>query len=104
MRLPSCLIALGLSTVAVHAATFTVEGRRPAACAGYEEYAAFLDRKAAERVAAAGYERFIVHEGSTGNATRYNLIIEALPRGYSVSPAMRVMNVRAVLNSPQSCR
>jgi len=104
MRLPLCLIALALSAATAHAATFVVEGQRPAACTEFDEYAAFLDRKAAERVAAAGHERFIVHEGSTGNATRYSLTVEAVPRGYSVKPGMRVMNVRAILNSPQSCR
>ncbi|WP_298965676.1 hypothetical protein [uncultured Roseibium sp.] len=105
MRLFLFLAIFTLSAVSANATTtFIVEGKRPAACSQYEQYVAFLDRKAAERVAAAGYERFIIHQGSVGNTNHYSLTVEALPRGYSVSPGNRVMNVQSVLSGPHYCR
>lgn len=105
MRLPLCLIALVLSATTVHAATFVVEGRRPAACKEFDEYAAFLDRKAAERVAKAGYERFYFLQSATGGGARYYILtVEALPRGYSASPGMRILDARTVLSSPRPCQ
>jgi len=106
LRFALTLVAMGLMSGNVLAASgatvVTLEGRKPVACRTYETTVKFLERQAALKATANGYNQFVI-KGGLGGTRYYSIVVELLPDGYTAWKGTNVLRADEVLSRPKAC-